>query len=56
LRTATGSWTVPVVVLLVICVAELTVGLLAGRDQMVPARRNPGNPAATSDSLPADNH
>jgi CP family cyanate transporter-like MFS transporter len=55
LRTATGSWTVPVVVLLVICVVELTVGLLAGRDQMVPARRNPGSPAATSDSLPADN-
>ena len=55
LRTATGSWTVPVVVLLVICVMELTVGLLAGRDRMVPARNRPGTPAATSDSLPADN-
>jgi CP family cyanate transporter-like MFS transporter len=56
LRTATGSWTVPVVMLLVICAVELTVGLLAGRDRMVPARHHPGNPAATSDSLPADNH
>src|ERR1700760_637169 len=55
LRTATGSWTVPVGVLLVICVMELTVGLLAGRDRMVPARNCPGNPAAISDSLPADN-
>src|ERR1700761_9615591 len=43
LRTATGSCTVPVVVLLVICVMELTVGLLAGRDRMVPARNRPGN-------------
>jgi MFS transporter, CP family, cyanate transporter len=55
LRTATGSWTVPIVVLLVICAVEFTVGLLAGRDRMVPARHHPGNPAATSDSLPADN-
>ena len=55
LRAATGSWTVPIVVLLVICAVELTVGLLAGRDRMVPARQHPGNPAATSDSLPADN-
>jgi CP family cyanate transporter-like MFS transporter len=55
LRTATGSWTVPIVVLLVICAVELSVGLLAGRDRMVPARRSPGNLAATSDSLPADN-
>jgi CP family cyanate transporter-like MFS transporter len=55
LRTVTGSWTVPIVMLLVICAVELTVGLLAGRDRMVPARHHPGNPAATSDSLPADN-
>jgi CP family cyanate transporter-like MFS transporter len=55
LRTATGSWTVPIVVLLVICAVELSVGLLAGRDRMVPARRSPGNLAVTSDSLPADN-
>ena len=55
MRTATGSWTVPIVVLLVICAVELSVGLLAGRDRMVPARRSPGNLAVTSDSLPADN-
>jgi MFS transporter, CP family, cyanate transporter len=55
LRTATGSWTVPIVVLLVLCAVELTVGLLAGRDRMVPARHHPGRPAATSDSLSADN-
>jgi CP family cyanate transporter-like MFS transporter len=51
LRTATGSWTVPVVVLLALCAVELTVGLLAGRDRMVPARRHPGQPAAATDSL-----
>ncbi|HXP55403.1 MAG TPA: MFS transporter [Streptosporangiaceae bacterium] len=55
LRTATGSWTVPVVVLLALCAVELTVGLLAGRDRMVPARRHPGQPAAATDSLSADN-
>jgi CP family cyanate transporter-like MFS transporter len=55
LRTATGSWTVPVVMLLALCAVELTVGLLAGRDRMVPARRHPGQPAAATDSLPADN-
>ena len=54
LRTATGSWTVPILVLLVLCAVELTVGLLAGRDRMVPARHHPGSPFATG-SLPADN-
>ena len=54
LRTATGSWTVPILVLLVLCAVELTVGLLAGRDRMVPARHHPGSPAAAG-SLPADN-
>lgn len=37
LRTATGGWTVPVLVLLALCVAELAVGLLAGRDKILPA-------------------
>jgi CP family cyanate transporter-like MFS transporter len=55
LRTATGSWTVPIVLLLVLCAVELIVGLLAGRDRMIPARHHHGDPAAT-DSLPADNH
>jgi CP family cyanate transporter-like MFS transporter len=55
LRTATGSWTVPIAVLLVICAVELSMGLLAGRDRMVPARRHPGDLVATGDSLPADN-
>lgn len=55
LHTATGSWTVPVVVLLVLCVVEVTVGLLAGRDRMIPARHHHERPAA-ADSLPADNY
>jgi CP family cyanate transporter-like MFS transporter len=55
LRTATGSWTVPIVLLLALCAVELIVGLLAGRDRMIPARHHHGDPAAT-DSLPAGNH
>jgi CP family cyanate transporter-like MFS transporter len=56
LRTATGSWTVPIVLLLALCVVEITVGLLAGRDRMIPARHHAGPPAATADSLSADNY
>ena len=56
LRTATGSWTVPVVVLLVLCAVEVAVGLLAGRDRMIPARHHHEQPAPAAGSLPADNH
>jgi CP family cyanate transporter-like MFS transporter len=56
LRAATGSWTVPVVLLLAICVVEMTVGLFAGRDRMIPARFSPGPAAAADDSLHADNY
>jgi MFS transporter, CP family, cyanate transporter len=55
LRTATGGWTVPVVLLLAVCVVEITVGLLAGRDRMIPARFVPGS-AAADDGLHADNY
>ncbi len=36
LHTATGSWTVPVVVMLVILAAELAVGWPAGRAMTLP--------------------
>jgi MFS transporter, CP family, cyanate transporter len=55
LRTATGSWTVPVVLLLALCAVEITVGLLAARDRMIPARFQT-NTAAADDGLHADNY
>ncbi|HEY0717207.1 MAG TPA: MFS transporter [Streptosporangiaceae bacterium] len=55
LRAATGSWTVPVVLLLALCAVELIMGLLAGRDRMISARYHHGDPAVTTGSLPADN-
>ncbi|HEX4256770.1 MAG TPA: MFS transporter, partial [Streptosporangiaceae bacterium] len=54
LRTATGSWTVPIVLLLVLCVAEIIMGLLAGRNRLVPARHQPGLPVAAADGLHSD--
>ncbi len=39
LHTATGGWTVPVWVLLVVVALELVTGWLGGRDRMVPAAR-----------------
>jgi CP family cyanate transporter-like MFS transporter len=56
LHTATGSWTVPIVLLLALCAAEIIVGLLAGRDRMIPARHQPEHPVADADGLPADQH
>jgi hypothetical protein len=58
LRAATGSWTVPVTVLLLICAIELAVGLFAGRPKMLPAggvTPRPGAPPE-ADSTPADNY
>ena len=43
LHTATGSWDLPVVLLLVLAVAELAVGVLAGRPLLLPA--DAGQPA-----------
>jgi len=51
LRADTGSWTVPIVLLIALCAVEMIVGLLAGRDRMIPARHHHGGLAAT-DSLP----
>ena len=51
LRAATGSWTVPIVLLLALCAVELVVGLLAGRDRMIPARHHHED-LATTDTLP----
>jgi MFS transporter, CP family, cyanate transporter len=38
LHTATGSWNIPVVLLLVLVAAELAVGVLAGRPLVLPAQ------------------
>jgi MFS transporter, CP family, cyanate transporter len=37
LHSATGSWNIPVALLLVLCAAELATGLLAGRPMVLPA-------------------
>jgi MFS transporter, CP family, cyanate transporter len=39
LHTATGGWTIPVVLLLVLAAAELAVGLLAARPLTLPGPR-----------------
>jgi CP family cyanate transporter-like MFS transporter len=39
LHTATGGWSVPVVVLLVLCIPQVVTGWLAGRPMTVPAGR-----------------
>ncbi len=49
LHTATGSWNVPVALMLVLCAAELAAGVLAGRPLVLPAVAGPparGRPAA----------
>jgi len=44
LHSATGSWNIPVTLLLVLCAAELAAGVLAGRPLVLPAVTPP--PAA----------
>ena len=44
LHSATGSWNIPVALLLVLCVAELATGLLAGRPLVLPAPAPPPAP------------
>jgi CP family cyanate transporter-like MFS transporter len=44
LHTATGSWDIPVALLLVLSAAELTVGVLAGRPLVLPAQAAPASP------------
>ena len=39
LHSATGSWNIPVSLLLVLCAAELATGILAGRPLVLPAAR-----------------
>ncbi len=41
LHTATGSWNVPVALMLVLCAAELAAGVLAGRPLVLPAVTGP---------------
>jgi len=47
LHSATGSWDIPVALLLVLCAAELVVGLLAGRPLVLPAASPRGQPTPT---------
>ena len=44
LHSATGSWNIPVALLLVLCAAELATGLLAGRPLVLPAATPPPAP------------
>ena len=46
LHSATGSWNIPVALLLVLCAAELATGLLAGRPLVLPAITSPAGPEA----------
>ena len=46
LHSATGSWNIPVALLLVLCAAELATGLLAGRPLVLPAVTPPPAPGA----------
>jgi MFS transporter, CP family, cyanate transporter len=46
LHSATGSWNIPVALLLVLCAAELATGLLAGRPLVLPAATPPPAPEA----------
>ena len=46
LHSATGSWNIPVALLLVLCAAELATGLLAGRPLVLPAATPPRAPGA----------
>jgi CP family cyanate transporter-like MFS transporter len=54
LHSATGSWNIPVALLLVLCAAELATGLLAGRPLVLPAVMPPGpearNPTRVSET------
>jgi CP family cyanate transporter-like MFS transporter len=46
LHSATGSWNLPLVLLLVLCAAELVTGLLAGRPLQLPSVTPPPAPEA----------
>ncbi len=46
LHSATGSWNIPVTLLLVLCAAELATGVLAGRPLVLPAATPPAAPGA----------
>jgi len=50
LHTATGSWNIPVALLLVLCVAELATGVLAGRPLVLPAATEQPSPTQVSET------
>ena len=47
LHSATGSWDIPVALLLVLCAAALLTGVLAGRPLVLPAAPSRGQPTPT---------
>jgi MFS transporter, CP family, cyanate transporter len=47
LHSATGSWAIPVVVLLVLCGCGLVVGVFAARPLLLPARQSPTHMSET---------
>jgi len=50
LHTATGSWNLPVVLLLVLCAAALATGILAGRPLALPAATEQPSPTPVSET------
>jgi CP family cyanate transporter-like MFS transporter len=47
LHAATGGWNVPIALLLVLCIAELISGWLAGRDLVLPTTATPSSVPST---------
>ena len=45
LHTATGSWNIPMTMLLILSVAQLVFGVLAGRPLVLPAAADRAAPA-----------
>ncbi len=52
LHSATGGWDIPFVLLLVITVAELVAGVLAGRPMVLPAAANPTRVSVSDQVFP----
>jgi MFS transporter, CP family, cyanate transporter len=50
LHTATGSWNIPVAVLLVLCAVELVTGVLAGRPLVLPGSSESPNATRVSET------
>ena len=53
LHTATGSWNIPVALLLALCAAELATGMLAGRPLVLPVASEAAQPPPARPACPA---